>query len=96
MRKRNTEHIGEVIRQFLKQKNLEKPLNEKKLVDAWPVILGNSIMNYTTKIYVKRKILYVSISSAVLRNDLFLTRQNIVQSLNNHVGTHVIDEIVFS
>lgn len=95
MRRRNTETIGDVIQQFLKQKKLDKPLFEKKIMDAWPEVLGKNIIAYTSDLSVKNKKLYVTITSSVLRHDLFISRDNIVQSLNNHVGSHVIDEIVF-
>ena len=95
MRRRNTETIRDVIEQFLKQKKLDKPLFEKKIVDAWPEVLGKNIMNYTSNLSVKSRKLYVTITSSVLRHDLFISRENIVESLNNHVGSHVIDEIIF-
>lgn len=95
MRRRNTESIRDVIQQFLKQKKLEKPLNEKRIIDAWPEVLGKNIVAYTSELNIKNKILYVKLSSAVLRHDLFISRENIVESLNNHVGYHVIDDIVF-
>ncbi len=95
MRRRNTEEIRDVVQQFLKQRKLDKPLYEKKIVDAWSEVLGPNIMNYTTNLVVKNKKLHVTISSSVLRHDLFISRENIVQSLNNRVGTHVIDDIVF-
>ena len=95
MRRRNTESIRDVIHQFLKQKKLEKPLYEKRIIDAWPEVLGKNIVAYTSDLNIKNKILYVKLSSAVLRHDLFISRENIVESLNNHVGYHVIDDIVF-
>lgn len=95
MRKRNTETIREVIEQFLKQKKLDKPLSEKKIIDAWPKVLGKNIMSYTENLYIKNKKLYVGISSSVLRHDLFISRETILQSLNNYAGKVVIDEIIF-
>ena len=95
MRRRNTETIRDVIEQFLKQKKLDKPLFEKKIVDAGPEVLGKNIMNYTSNLAIKNRKLYVTITSSVLRHDLFISRENIVESLNKHVGSHVIDEIVF-
>ena len=95
MRKRNTELISDVIHQFLKQRKLEKPLYEKRIIDAWPEVLGKNIVAYTSELNVKNKILYVSLTSSVLRHDLFISRENIVKSLNNHVGYNVIDDIVF-
>ena len=44
MRKKNTELLSDVILQVLKEQHLDKPLNEKRLIDAWPLILGTNIM----------------------------------------------------
>ena len=95
MRKKNTELLSDVIRQVLKEQHLDKPLNEKRLIDAWPVVLGNNIMQYTSDLSIKNRILYVSLSSSVLRHDLFLSREEIKNSLNKHVGYEVIVDIMF-
>ncbi len=95
MRKRNTELLRDVIGQVLKFNHLDKQLYEKRLIDAWPLILGETIVQYTSEIVIKRKVLYVTISSAVLRHDLFLSREEIKKSLNKHVGNEVITEIIF-
>ena len=95
MRKKNTELLSDVIRQFMKEQHLDRPLNEKRLIDAWPEILGNNIIQYTSDIYIKNKVLYVKLSSSVLRHDLFLSREEIKASLNKHVGADVIIDIVF-
>ena len=95
MRKRNTELLRDVIGQVLKNNHLDKQLYEKRLIDAWPVILGDTIVQYTTELVIKRKVLYVSINSSVLRHDLFLSREEIKNSLNRHVGSEVIIDIIF-
>lgn len=95
MRKRNTELLKDVIQQVLKTNHLEKPLNEKRLIDAWPKVLGENIMQYTTELVIKRRVLYVQLSSSVLRHDLFISREEIKNSLNRVVGEEVITEIIF-
>ena len=40
MKRNNTEQIGDVLRQFLRQQGLETPLNEYRLVDAWKDVVG--------------------------------------------------------
>jgi predicted nucleic acid-binding Zn ribbon protein len=95
MRKKNTELLNDIIVQVLKNNHLDKPLNEKRLMDAWPVVLGNNILKYTTHLSIKNKILYVSLTSSVLRHDLFLSREEIRKSLNKQVGTDVIVDIIF-
>ena len=95
MRKKNTEILSEVIRQVLKEQHLDAPLNEKRLIDAWPQVLGNNILQYTSDLSIKNKVLYVSLSSSVLRHDLFLSREEIKKSLNMKVGAEVIVDIIF-
>ena len=36
MRRNDAEQIGKLIQQFLRQESLESPLNEQRLLDAWP------------------------------------------------------------
>jgi predicted nucleic acid-binding Zn ribbon protein len=95
MRKKNTELLSDVIRQVLKEQQLDRPLNEKRIVDAWPLVLGANIMKYTSGLHVKNKVLYVTLTSSVLRHDLFLSREEIRKSMNNQVGAEVIVDIVF-
>ncbi len=95
MRKKNTELLSDVIKQVLKEQHLDKTLYEKRLIDAWPLVLGANIVQYTTELYIKNKVLYVSLSSSVLRHDLFLSRAEIKNSLNKQVGEQVIVDIIF-
>lgn len=95
MRKKNTELLSEVIRQVLKEQHLDKPLYEKRLIDAWPLVLGNNIVQYTSDLIIKNKVLYVSLTSSVLRHDLFLSREEIKKSLNKQAGSEVIVDIIF-
>ena len=95
MRKRNTELLRDVITQVLKQNKLDKTLNEKHIIDAWPVVLGHNINQYTSALEVRQRVLYVTLTSSVLRHDLFLSKDQIMNSLNKHVGAEVIKNIVF-
>ena len=95
MRKKNTESLRDVITQVLKSNHLDKPLNEKRIIGAWPIVLGENIMQYTTELSIKNRILYVTLSSSVLRHDLFLSREEIKKSLNKQVGGEIINSIIF-
>ncbi|ADQ79134.1 protein of unknown function DUF721 [Paludibacter propionicigenes WB4] len=95
MRKKNTELLSDVIRQVLREHHLDRPLNEKRLIESWPLVLGTNIMQYTSELVVKNRILYVTLTSSVLRHDLFMSREEIKKSLNDRVGVEVIVDIVF-
>lgn len=95
MKRNNTEQIGDVLRQFLRQQGLETPLNEYRLVDAWKDVLGPVIARYTTNLFIKNQVLYVSLSSSVIRQELMMGREMLVRNLNAQVGSQVIVNIVF-
>ena len=95
MRKRNSEQIGDVIRKVLRQEGLETPLNEYRLVQAWKDVVGDAISKYTTNIYIKNQMLYVHLSSSVLRHELMMGRELLVKNLNKQVGAQVIVNIIF-
>lgn len=95
MKRNNTEQIGDVLRQFLRQQGLETPLNEYRLVDAWKDVVGPVIARYTTNLFIKNQVLYVSLSSSVIRQELMMGREMLVRNLNAQVGSQVIVNIVF-
>jgi predicted nucleic acid-binding Zn ribbon protein len=95
MQRRNTQLLRDVLKQVLQENHLDTKLAEKHLIEAWPKVLGKSVEQYTRSREIKNSILYVSISSAVLRHDLFISREEIKNALNAHVGSEVIKDIVF-
>lgn len=95
MKRNNTEQIGDVLRQFLRQQGLETPLNEYRLVDAWKDVVGPVITRYTTGLFIKNQVLYVSLSSSVIRQELLMGREMLIRNLNAQVGSQVIVNIVF-
>lgn len=95
MRRKNTEALKDVLSQVLKQNNLDEKLYETRVIQSWSVVLGENVMQYTTKLFFNRKTLYVSLNSSVLRHELFLSRERIKNALNDHVGANVVNNIVF-
>lgn len=96
MRRSNSENIGDVISQYLRQQGLETPLNQHRLVSAWPEVMGEGISRYTRDIFIQNQTLHVKLSSSVIRSELMMQRQQLVQKLNEHVGAQVITDIMFS
>lgn len=95
MKRDNTELLGDVLRRFLRQEGLETPLNEYRLVDAWKDVVGPTITRYTMNLYIRNQVLYVHLSSSVVRQELLMARSMLVRNLNARVGSQVIVDIVF-
>lgn len=95
MRKPNDQSVKDVIGKFLDVHRLRKKFDETSVVAMWPEIMGTAIANRTTQIYVYDKKLFVRLESSVIKNELLMVRQSILEKLNESAGTQVISEIVF-
>ena len=94
MKKNNAENVGGVILQFLRDTGLETPLNEHRLIQAWGTVLGPAVSKYTKELKIYNQVLFVTVSSAAMRNELMMRRTELVSRLNSHVGAQVITQIV--
>ena len=96
MFKRDVKGIKDLILRNLRAQGLETPLLQKRLIDAWPTVMGDVIAGYTQNLYIKNQTLFVHLTSPALRADLSMQRQEIVRRLNESVGSQVIAEVRFN
>ena len=95
MFKRSVQSVKEIILQALREQGLEMPLHQKRLVEAWPQVVGPAIARYTLNTYIYNQTLYVRLSNPALRADLSMRRQELTQKLNAVVGEQVIVDVRF-
>lgn len=95
MFKRDVQQLKNLILRNLRIQGLETPLLQKRLIDAWPVVMGSTIAAYTQNVYIRNQTLFVQLSSPALRADLSMQRQELVRKLNAQVGSQVIVDIRF-
>lgn len=67
----------------------------KELIKLWPQMMGPTIAEYTQQIYLKNGTLYISLTSAVLRNELLMCREMLIKRLNKEIGSPLVKEIIF-
>ena len=96
MFKRHIESLKDVLLRNLREQGLETPLKQKRLVEAWPEIVGPVITRYTLNTYIYNQTLFVHLSNPALRSDLSMMRQELVNKLNAVVGEQVITDIRFN
>lgn len=95
MKRQDAMPIGEILRNLLKTQHLDNKLDEMKLIKIWPQIMGQTIAEYTQRIYIKNGILYISLTSAVLRSELLMCREMLIKRLNEEMGTPLVKDIIF-
>lgn len=95
MRRSNTQSLSEVLKEYIKETRIERKLKEVDVVQSWENLLGKTIARYTTKIYIRNQVLYVHISSAVVKNELFMMREEIKRKINEKEGEEIVRTIIF-
>lgn len=94
MRKKNTQKIDDVVREYLKALKIDGKLKEVKLIKSWEDVVGKTIARSTNDIYIKDRKLYVKLNSSVIRNELFMLRDGLKKALNDRAGEVLVDEII--
>ena len=94
MKYSNEKSLGEAIREMLENYNLQDKLIEADLISVWGELVGPMIQRHTTEVRINKKKLYVKIDSPAVKNELLYLRSQIIETLNNHAGKKVIEEIV--
>lgn len=96
MFRRDVKNIKDLVMQNLRENGLETPLLQKRLVDAWPEVAGPSVARFTREVSIYNQVLYVKLSSPVLRTELSMSRQTFIDKLNHIVGARIITDIRFN
>lgn len=97
MKKKGNEYtMKEAINEMLKTYRLDRKLDETKVVNAWEKVVGEVITRYTTNVKVHDGVLYITLSSAALKQELLYRRTEIANLLNAEVGAEIIREVVIN
>ena len=94
MRKSSTQRIGEVIRECLRDLQIDRKLKEVQLISGWESMMGKTVSSRTDRIYIRNRVLYIHVTSSVLKNELLMMRGEIMNKLNENAGEKMVEEIV--
>jgi len=95
MKHSNEQTLSEVLKSFLQTYKLDEGVYEAQLIKSWEKIAGEYISKHTDKIFIKKRHLFVKITSPALKHELSFAREKLVKALNDSINRNVIDEIVF-
>ena len=93
MRKKESQKLGEIIREYVRAMDIDGKLKEVGLVKSWEEVIGRTVAKATNDIYIKNRKLFVYLNSSVIRNQLLMMKQGILDALNKKAGEKVIDDI---
>jgi len=93
-RKREESTISDVLKDFINVNHLQTGLDKVSVKDAWGNVMGGPIVKYTTNIVLERDVLFVQLSSSVLREELSYGKEKIIKMLNEELGKELITKLV--
>jgi hypothetical protein len=96
VRKSNDQSLKEAVNDMLKAFKLDDKMRQFQLINSWEKLMGPSVAHRTTEVKIIGKKLFVWLSSASLRQELFQEREKICKLLNDQAGAVVVEEVVFA
>ena len=88
--------LGDLIKEFYELHKGSHYLDEQKVVQLWPQVVGPFIASHTIDLSIKNGVFYVRVDSDALRSELGYSRSSLVKNLNAMVGKDVVREIVLN
>lgn len=81
MRRQEAVGMDELVKQFIREMRLSAGLNRQRIEEAWNEVSGAS--RYTLGVNFADRTLYCTLSSSIVRNQLYFQRDFILQGIND-------------
>ena len=94
-RKKDATPLADAFKDLLKTYLLEDTYQEKVLLTSWGELVGKTIADRTTNLYIKDKKLFVKISSGPVKKELQLNKSKVMLLIESQLGTGIIQEVIF-
>ena len=88
------QHIGQAIRQLLKEYHLKPKFDEANVIASWERIVGKPVAKRTKRIYIRNKVLFIELDSPAMKSDLSFHKNHLIKTLETEFGKDVLKEIV--
>ena len=94
LRKHSVQPLQDILKDIMGQSNISKGIYPSRIPAAWDAVMGAPVARVTRKVYFRDGIVYVSLYSSVIRNELMMQRNKIVENLNRYVGADIVKDVV--
>lgn len=88
--------LGDLIKEFYELHKGPEYLEEQRIIQSWPQVVGPFIASHTIDLSIKNKVLFVRVDSDALRSELGYSKSLLMKNLNAIAGKEVVKEIVLN
>ena len=92
----NNMELKNLINTFLKKNKLEKGLLNLEVKKAWFELMNNGVANYTTDVSLRKKTLYIKLSSPALKEELSYGKEKLIKLINERLNENVVEKIILN
>lgn len=85
--------VDDIVLQILRANGLETPLLQRRLINAWEEIVGETVARYTESKSIRNQTLWVKILNPAIRADLQMKKSAVINALNTKVGAQIIVDL---
>ena len=83
--RQNTEPVSELLKEFVAVNRLGRGLYSQAVFQLWDDVSGVGM--HSMNKYLRNKVLYVTVSSSVLRSQLLMQKDFILEEINSRLDT---------
>lgn len=88
--------LSDLIKEFIELHKGPDYLDEQKVIQAWPKVVGPFIASHTIDLSIKDGRLFVRVDSDALRSELSYSKSLLLKNLNEMVGKEIVKEILLN
>ena len=94
-RKKDAAPLADAFQDLLKAYRLEDTYQEKLLISSWHELVGKTIADRTSNVYIKDKKLFVKITSGPVKKELQLNKSKVIALIESQIGKGIVEDVIF-
>lgn len=96
MRNKNNITLGQALDKMVSDFKLKGKLDETRIKQDWEQIMGKTIARHTSSVSLKQGKLYITITSASLKQNLTYELDAIKNRINEELGTKAVEQVIIT
>lgn len=94
MKRENTQLISVILKEFIKEEQLEDGLLRTRIFKVWDLIVGETGARATSNKFFRDGVLYCTITSSIIRTQLYYRKDDIVAQINKMLNDNVVVKLI--
>jgi len=84
-----------ILERFLRKENLMKRIEDEEIIFQFKKIIGSNLVKYIDKAKFKDGVIYLKLTSSVLKNEILYEKTKIIEKINTKMRKRKVKEIKF-